>query len=296
MTARIIDGTAVAALVRIEVAERVRSYRARTGGVPGLATVLVGDDPASAIYVRRKRKLAADVGIADIHHHFAADSSAEEVGATIDALAQDEAVSGILLQLPLPSHIAAAPLIERIPPFKDVDGLTTLSAGLLARGKPGLRPCTPSGVLRLLDAAAVDLKGRRAVVVGRSELVGLPMAQLLLQRHATVTTAHSRTRDLATVTQQADVLIAAAGVPGLIGAQHVAAGAVVIDVGIHRTDDGLVGDVLTEEVADRAAVITPVPGGVGPMTIAMLLSNTVDAAETTEAMRSTFAVSRPGRS
>jgi methylenetetrahydrofolate dehydrogenase (NADP+)/methenyltetrahydrofolate cyclohydrolase len=171
------------------------------------------------------------------------------------------------------------PLIERIPTWKDVDGLTTLSAGLLARGEPGLRPCTPSGVMRLLTETGADLAGRHAVVVGRSELVGRPMAQLLLERHATVTTAHSRTRDLVTLTRQADVIVAAAGVPGLIGAEHVASGAVVIDVGIHRTDDGLVGDVRTAEVAEVASFVTPVPGGVGPMTIAMLLSNTVDAAE-----------------
>ena len=278
MTARILDGAAVAALVRAEVAERVRSHRERTGRVPGLATVLVGDDAASAVYVRRKRKLAAEVGMADLHRHLPADATAAVIAATIDALAEDDAVSGILLQLPLPGRMAAGPLIERIPTSKDVDGLTTLSAGLLARGEPGLRPCTPSGVIRLLDAAEVELEGRHAVVVGRSELVGRPMAQLLLERHATVTTAHSRTRGLAALTRQADILIAAAGVPGLIGAEHVAPGAVVIDVGIHRTDAGLQGDVRTREVAEQASLVTPVPGGVGPMTIAMLLSNTMDAA------------------
>jgi methylenetetrahydrofolate dehydrogenase (NADP+)/methenyltetrahydrofolate cyclohydrolase len=292
VTATIIDGTAVAALIRTEVAQRVSAYRARTGRVPGLATVLVGDDPASAIYVRRKRELAADVGIADLHHHISADSSAADIAAIIDALAENDAVSGILLQLPLPHHMAAAPLFERIPASKDVDGLTTLSAGLLARGQPGLRPCTPGGVLRLLEAADVNLKGRHAVVVGRSELVGRPMGQLLLHRHATVTIAHSRTRNLAEVTRQADILIAAAGIPRLIGAQHVTSGAAVIDVGIHRTDNGLVGDVRTNEVAEVASVITPVPGGVGPTTIAMLLSNTIDAAEATEDMRRRSGVPR----
>jgi methylenetetrahydrofolate dehydrogenase (NADP+)/methenyltetrahydrofolate cyclohydrolase len=279
MTAAVIDGTAIAARVRAELADRVRGYRERTGRTPGLATVLVGDDPASVVYVGRKRKLAAEAGITDHHRHLPADATGTSIAAVIDELAADDAVSGILLQLPLPDRMTPGPLIERIPTWKDVDGLTTLSAGLLARGEPGLRPCTPSGVMRLLTETGADLAGRHAVVVGRSELVGRPMAQLLLERHATVTTAHSRTRDLVALTRQADVIVAAAGVPGLIGAEHVASGAVVIDVGIHRTDDGLVGDVRTAEVAEVASFVTPVPGGVGPMTIAMLLSNTVDAAE-----------------
>jgi methylenetetrahydrofolate dehydrogenase (NADP+)/methenyltetrahydrofolate cyclohydrolase len=279
MTAAVIDGTAIAARVRAELADRVRGYRERTGRTPGLATVLVGDDPASVVYVGRKRKLAAEAGITDHHRHLPADATGTSIAAVIDELAADDAVSGILLQLPLPDRMTPGPLIERIPTWKDVDGLTTLSAGLLARGEPGLRPCTPSGVMRLLTETGADLAGRHAVVIGRSELVGRPMAQLLLERHATVTTAHSRTRDLVALTRQADVIVAAAGVPGLIGAEHVASGAVVIDVGIHRTDDGLVGDVRTAEVAEVASFVTPVPGGVGPMTIAMLLSNTVDAAE-----------------
>jgi len=279
MPAVLIDGTAIAARVRDEVAERVHRYRERTGRAPGLATVLVGDDPASLVYVGRKRRLAAEAGMTDQHRHLPADASGSSIAAVLDELAADDAVSGILLQLPLPNRMASGPLIERIPTWKDVDGLTTLNAGLLARGEPGLRPCTPSGVMRLLAETGAALEGRHAVVVGRSELVGRPMAQLLLERHATVTIAHSRTRDLAALTRQADVLVAAAGVPGLIGAEHVTPGAVVIDVGIHRTDDGLVGDVRTAEVAEVAAAITPVPGGVGPMTIAMLLSNTVVAAE-----------------
>jgi methylenetetrahydrofolate dehydrogenase (NADP+) / methenyltetrahydrofolate cyclohydrolase len=286
MTAALIDGTAIAARVRGEVAERVHRYRERTGRAPGLATILVGEDPASLVYVGRKRKLAVQAGMTDHHRHLPADSTAPAIAAVLDELAADDAVSGILLQLPLPNRMAAGPLIERIPTEKDVDGLTTLSAGLLARGEPGLRPCTPSGVMRLLaeteTETGVGLEGCHAVVVGRSELVGRPMAQLLLGRHATVTIAHSRTRDLAALTRGADVLVAAAGVPGLIGAEHVTPGAVVIDVGIHRIDGGLVGDVRTAEVAEVAAAVTPVPGGVGPMTIAMLLSNTIDAAERRE--------------
>lgn len=284
MSARMIDGTAVAAKVREEVSARVRDYCARTGRVPGLATVLVGEDPASGVYVARKRRLATEVGIADLHRQLPAGAAAADIAAVLDELAHDEAVSGTLLQLPLPNRMVSAPLVERIPTWQDVDGLTTLSAGLLARGEPGLRPCTPSGVMRLLRETGVELEGCEVVVVGRSELVGRPMAQLLLEAHATVTTAHSRTQDLARVTRRADVLVVAAGVPGLIGAEHVAPGATVIDVGIHRTKGGLVGDVRSAEVIEVASALTPVPGGVGPMTIAMLLSNTIDAAEARDAV------------
>ncbi|MFE4545669.1 bifunctional methylenetetrahydrofolate dehydrogenase/methenyltetrahydrofolate cyclohydrolase FolD [Arthrobacter sp. NPDC056727] len=282
MTAKIIDGAAVARRVHTEVAERVKKYTHRTGKVPGLATVLVGDDPASGVYVARKRKLAAEVGIADLHRHLPANATESVIAATLDELGSDDTVSGILLQLPLPGRMDSGQLIERIPASKDVDGLTTTSAGLLARGQAGLRPCTPSGVMRLLSESGIELAGRNAVVVGRSELVGRPMAQLLLQQHATVTIAHSRTRNLADLTRQAEILIAAAGVPGLIGSEHIAAGATVIDVGIHRTDRGIVGDVRFDEATAVAGAITPVPGGVGPMTIAMLLSNTMDAAEACE--------------
>lgn len=281
MSAQVIDGAAVSAKVRQEVAVRVRDYQTRTGRAPGLATVLVGEDSASGVYVARKRKLANEVGIVDVHRHLGTDATEADISVVLDELASAEAVSGILLQLPLPNRMVSAPLIERIPTWKDVDGLTTLSAGLLARGEPGLRPCTPSGVMRLLRETGVELEGRDVVVVGRSELVGRPMAQLLLEAHATVTTAHSRTRNLAGVTRRADVLVVAAGVPGLIGSEHVSPGATVIDVGIHRTPAGLVGDVRSE-VVDVASALTPVPGGVGPMTIAMLLSNTIDAAEARE--------------
>lgn len=279
MTAAAIDGRSVAARVRervrAAVAERVRAGLPR----PGLATVLVGDDPASAIYVRRKQEACAEVGIAAFDHRLPADAGEERVAATLDALNADARVHGVLLQLPLPDGLDAAALIDRIDPAKDVDGLTTVSQGRLVTGRPGLRPCTPRGVIELLDAYGVDLTGAEAVVVGRSELVGRPLSQLLLERNATVTVCHSRTRELARVTARADVLCVAAGVPRLIGADHVKPGAVVIDVGIHRLPEGLVGDVDFDAVAARARLVTPVPGGVGPMTVAMLLDNTLRAAE-----------------
>jgi methylenetetrahydrofolate dehydrogenase (NADP+)/methenyltetrahydrofolate cyclohydrolase len=275
----IIDGKGIAATVRAQVAERVADYRERTGRVPGLATVLVGDDPASAVYIANKRRLAAAVGIADLHRHLVADSTHADIAKVLDELAADDEVDGILLQLPLPNSRDAGPLIARIPTAKDVDGLTTLSAGLLAQGEPGLRPCTPSGVMRILAESGVDLAGKRAVVIGRSGLVGRPISMLLMQADATVTIAHSRSLNLPALCREADVLVVAAGVPGLIGAAHVSQGAVVIDVGIHRTESGLVGDVRFDKVSGVASMITPVPGGVGPMTIAMLLSNTMQAAE-----------------
>ena len=273
MSATLIDGAAVAERVRKQVAADVAALVTP----PGLATVLVGDDPASAIYVRNKRKRCVEAGIRDVHRHLPGDISQGAAAAVIDELAADPDVTGILVQLPLPSHLDAAALIDRIPPNKDVDGLTEASAGRLALGRPGLRPCTPAGVLVLLDESGIELSGAHAVVVGRSDLVGKPMAQLLLQRHATVTICHSRTRDLAAVCRDADVLVAAAGVPRLIGTDAVKPGATVIDVGIHRTDNGLCGDVDTA-VRDVAGALTPVPGGVGPMTIAMLLRNTAAAA------------------
>ena len=273
MSATLIDGAAVAERVRKQVAADVAALVTP----PGLATVLVGDDPASAIYVRNKRKRCVEAGIRDVHRHLPGDISHGAAAAVIDELAADPDVTGILVQLPLPSHLDAAALIDRIPPNKDVDGLTEASAGRLALGRPGLRPCTPAGVLVLLDESGIELSGAHAVVVGRSDLVGKPMAQLLLQRHATVTICHSRTRDLAAVCRDADVLVAAAGVPRLIGTDAVKPGATVIDVGIHRTDNGLCGDVDTA-VGDVAGALTPVPGGVGPMTIAMLLRNTAAAA------------------
>jgi len=275
MPAEIIDGKAVAQAVREAVARDVAALERP----PGLATLLVGDDPASAIYVANKRRQCEEAGMRDLHQHLPADISQAELAATVQALNADPEVTGILLQLPIPDHLDAAPLIASIHPDKDVDGLTEISAGRLMQGKPGLRPCTPSGVMELLDSAGVELEGAEAVVVGRSDLVGKPQAQLLLGRNATVTMCHSRTRDLAAVCRRGDVLVVAAGRPRLIGADAVKPGATVIDVGIHRTDEGLCGDVDFDAVREVAGRITPVPGGVGPMTIAMLLRNTVTAAQ-----------------
>jgi methylenetetrahydrofolate dehydrogenase (NADP+) / methenyltetrahydrofolate cyclohydrolase len=278
MTARMIDGTAVARRVRADVAQGVEKLVAAGGTAPGLATVLIGDDPASEVYVRSKRRLCVEAGMQDLHRHLPGDVDQASAAALIDELAADPAVSGILLQLPTPKHLDSDALIARIPAEKDVDGLTTANAGLLAQGRPGLRPCTPAGVMTLLDEYDVPLSGAEAVVVGRSVLVGKPMAQLLLGQNATVTICHSRTRDLAEVCRRADVLVVAAGIPGIVGAAAVKPGATVIDVGIHRGDNGLRGDVEFDEVAEVAGALTPVPGGVGPMTIAMLLANTLTAA------------------
>ena len=276
--ATIIDGREAAAgvreRVRVEVAELVEAR----GVTPGLATVLVGDDPASALYVRRKREACAEVGIASVHHGLGAEVAAGELRAVIDGLNADAAVHGILLQLPVPPQIDGAEMTARIDPRKDVDGLHPVNAGLLATRGGGMVPCTPAGVMELLRMAGVELRGARAVVVGRSQLVGRPVASLLLAADATVTQCHSRTRGLAAVCREADVLVAAVGVPRLVGAEMVREGAVVIDVGMNRVESGLVGDVDFEAVRPRARAITPVPGGVGPMTIAMLLANTVEAA------------------
>ncbi|PPF82264.1 bifunctional methylenetetrahydrofolate dehydrogenase/methenyltetrahydrofolate cyclohydrolase FolD [Subtercola sp. Z020] len=277
--AGIIDGKAVAARVRDQLKTDVADFLARTGIQPGLATVLVGGDPASEVYVANKRRSSVAAGMADLHQHLPEDATQEEVESLLKELAANHAVSGILLQLPVPAHLNAAALIELIPFEKDVDGLTTMSVGLLAQGKPGLRPCTPSGVIELLDAYDVPIEGANVVVVGRSELVGRPVAQLLVNRNATVTIAHSRTRDLASVCRAADVIVAAVGVKGLITSDFVKPGAVVIDVGIHRGPEGLSGDVDFAGVSEVASLLTPVPGGVGPMTIAMLLANTLRAAE-----------------
>lgn len=274
MPAELIDGVAVAGQVRQEVARRVAGMDRR----PGLATVLVGDDPASEIYVTRKRAMCVEAGIRDLHHRLPAEVTQAEVAARITGLSLDPEVSGILLQLPLPDHLDTRRLISLIHPDKDVDGLTSESAGRLALHEPGLRPCTPTGVMRLLDAYDVEIAGAEAVVVGRSDLVGRPQVQMLLDRDATVTVCHRGTRDLGATTRRADILVVAAGVAGLIDRGHVRPGATVIDVGIHRTPEGLCGDVAFDEVAPIARRITPVPGSVGPMTIAMLLSNTVEAA------------------
>jgi methylenetetrahydrofolate dehydrogenase (NADP+) / methenyltetrahydrofolate cyclohydrolase len=275
MAAEIIDGKAIAAKVREEVRREVETMDRK----PGLATILVGDDPASAVYVRMKREDSAEVGIDSFHHEPGGDVSPDELAGLIRALCADERVDGILLQLPLPDHLNQDEFIGLIAPAKDVDGLTTANAGLLMHGREeAMVPCTPSGVMRLLEETEVELSGARAVVLGRSILVGKPMAQLLLAANATVTHCHSRTRDLDAVCREADVLVAAVGSAGLVTGDMVGEGAVVIDVGTNRTDDGLAGDVDFEAARERARAITPVPGGVGPMTRAMLLVNTLKAA------------------
>jgi methylenetetrahydrofolate dehydrogenase (NADP+)/methenyltetrahydrofolate cyclohydrolase len=274
---QVLDGKAVAQAVKDEVAATVAGLAYR----PGLATVLVGDDPASHSYVKGKRRDAEEVGIESIHHEVDASVGQEELIALVESLNADDAVDGILVQLPLPRDLDGEATVEAIDPAKDVDGLHPFSLGKLMLGRPGLRPCTPSGVLRILDHYGIETAGARAVIVGRSFLVGRPLAMMLSERGAdsTVSVAHSRTEDLPSVTREADILVAAAGSPGLIGAEHVRPGATVIDVGVNRTDAGLVGDVDFDAVVDIAGAITPVPGGVGPMTRAMLLVNTLRAAE-----------------
>ena len=280
MSATVIDGKAVAARVRERVAAGVREFAELNGGrVPGLATVLASDDPASEIYVGNKREQTEEAGMRSIHHQLDPSAPPEELLELVGRLSADEDVDGILVQLPLPSQHDQDEVIARIDAAKDVDGLTPASAGLLAQGRPGLVPCTPQGVVELIAEAGTDLEGAEAVIVGRSILVGRPLAALLLNANATVTVCHSRTADLPGVCSRADVLVAAVGSPRLIGAEMVKPGATVIDVGTNRTDDGLVGDVDFDAVREVAGAITPVPGGVGPMTIAMLLSNTLLAAQ-----------------
>jgi methylenetetrahydrofolate dehydrogenase (NADP+) / methenyltetrahydrofolate cyclohydrolase len=279
MAANIIDGKTVAAEVRAEVAVEARAFRERTGVTPGLATVLVGDNPASATYVRNKRKACADAGIDSIAHELPATTTQEELLGLVRQLNGSRGAHGILVQLPLPDHIDENAVIDAIDPAKDVDGLHPWNQARLILGRPGLRPCTPLGIMRLIDTTGVEIKGARAVVVGRSSLVGKPVAFLLLERHATLTICHSRTRDLAAEVAQADILVAAIGRAQHVRGEWVRPGSVVIDVGINRTKEGrLVGDVEFETAKERAGFITPVPGGVGPMTVAMLLKNTLTAA------------------
>ena len=279
MAAEIIDGKAVAARVRAEVAREVEAFAAEHGTAPGLATVLVGDDPASHVYIKNKIKACEEAGIRSIHHGLGEDVSQDALVDLVEELNRDDEVDGILVQMPLPGGLDQDAVVAAIDPAKDVDGLTATSAGLLAQGRPEMVPCTPLGVMELLRTAGVEVSGAEAVVVGRSILVGRPMAALLTNASATVTVCHSRTRDLAAVCGRADILIAAVGSPRMILGEWVKPGAAVIDVGINRTDDGLVGDVDFEPAAERAGAITPVPGGVGPMTIAMLLGNTLRAAQ-----------------
>jgi methylenetetrahydrofolate dehydrogenase (NADP+)/methenyltetrahydrofolate cyclohydrolase len=297
VTATIIDGKTIAARVRERVKREVEELVAAGLPAPGLATVLVGEDPASAVYVGGKQRACVEVGMTPYDERLPADASFEQVAGRLQALDDDPAVSGILLQLPLPDHLHDPTLTGLIDARKDVDGLTPINAGLLSLGRPGLRPCTPSGVMELLASVDARLEGAEAVVVGRSNLFGKPMAQLLLEANATVTVCHSRTRDLREVCARADILIAAVGRPRLIERDFVKPGAIVIDVGMNRltpeqaaTKSGLVGDVDFDAVREVASAITPVPGGVGPMTIAMLLANTVKAAR----VQSGYAVSPLG--
>lgn len=279
-TAKLLDGKALAEKIHQELSVRITESQAKIGRPPGLAVLMVGDNPASAAYVRNKERACAKVGIASFGKHFPAETTQRELEEVIAALNQDEQVDGILVQLPLPNHLDAVTLLHQIDPDKDADGLHPVNLGRLVRGEIGLRSCTPAGVMRLLQEYKIPLRGKQAVVVGRSILVGKPMALMLLEADATVTIAHSRSPNLSAITQNADILVAAVGRPGLIAAEMVKPGAVVVDVGMNRITDisgksRLVGDVELESTAGVAEFITPVPGGVGPMTVALLLENTV---------------------
>lgn len=278
-TGQIIDGVALSTRLRADVATRVLALKAR-GVTPGLAVILVGDDPASAVYVRNKVKGCADTGVHSVFEKYEASLSQAELLTRIAALNTDSTIHGILVQMPLPKHINPHKVIEAISTSKDVDGYATLSAGELMTGQPGFRPCTPYGCMKLIESTGIDLRGKHAVVIGRSNTVGKPMALLLLQANATVTVCHSATADIGHHTRQADVVVAAVGKCNVLTADMVKPGAVVIDVGMNRNDEGkLCGDVDFAGVKEVAGFITPVPGGVGPMTITMLLVNTLEAAE-----------------
>ena len=281
-TAKLLDGKALAAKIHHELTTTISQLQPKIGRPPGLAVLMVGDNPASAAYVRNKEKACAKVGIASFNRHFPRETTQTELEAVIQTLNQDERVDGILVQLPLPQHLDAVALLHQIAPEKDADGLHPLNLGKLVRGETGLRSCTPAGVMRLLDEYSIPLAGKKAVVVGRSILVGKPLALMLLQANATVSVAHSHTKDLRAITKEADILIAAVGRPQLINSEMVNRGAVVLDVGINRITDAngksrLIGDVDFESAKGVASYITPVPGGVGPMTVAMLLQNTVSS-------------------
>ncbi len=275
----LIDGKAVAASVRAEVAERTKKLFDETGIRAGLAVIIVGEDPASEVYVRNKHTACHEAGMHSLEVVMPAETTQAELEAKVDEVSADPAIHGLIVQMPLPGHLDTEAAIERIPFAKDADGLTSGAMGRLMTLQPGPLPCTPAGVIELLKAYDVDMKGAHAVIVGRSEIVGKPQAHLLLKEDCTVTICHSRTKDLEGICQQADILVAAVGRPKMLGAQHVKDGAVVIDVGINRLPEGLCGDVDFDAVQPKARLITPVPGGVGPMTIAMLLKNTVIAAE-----------------
>lgn len=278
MTARIIDGKSIAKELRESLAPRVAALKEQ-GITPGLTVIVVGDDPASAIYVRNKERACIKLGMNSQVLRFPAETTQEEILNTVRLLNQDDSVHGILVQLPLPRHIDEQAVLRAIDPDKDVDGFHAMNAGRLMNGEPGFVACTPKGVMRLLEVSGVELDGKNAVVVGRSNIVGKPMALLLLQKNCTVTIAHSHTKDLAAVTRSADILVVAVGRAGFITGDMIKPGAAVMDVGINRVDGKVVGDVDFESAKEVASCITPVPGGVGAMTIAMLMENTVEAAE-----------------
>lgn len=276
----ILDGKTIAKKIQTQLQEQTQKLTLKHGRPPGLAVLMVGDNPASAAYVRNKERACAKVGIASFGRHFPSNTSQAELEQAINSLNQDQRVDGILVQLPLPEHLDAVSLLHQIHPDKDADGLHPVNLGRLLRGEPGLRSCTPAGIMRLLQEYQINLSGKQTVVVGRSILVGKPLALMLLEANATVTIAHSRTQDLGELTRRADILVAAVGRPQLITSDMVKPGAVVIDVGINRVSDQqgksrLVGDVHFDSVQETARYITPVPGGVGPMTVAMLLNNTI---------------------
>jgi len=274
----IIDGNKTAADIRREIKEETAKLKRERDILPGLAVILVGEDPASAIYVRRKKNACEEVGFLSREYRLAAETEEEEVVRLIRSLNRDPAIHGILVQFPVPRQIRAVAVIEAVDPAKDVDGLHPLNTGRLVAGFPSLIPCTPSGIIELLDRSGVEVEGKEAVVIGRSNLVGKPLSLLLLSRNATVTVCHTRTRNLGEVARRADILVAAAGKAEMVRGDMVKEGAVVVDVGVNRLADGrLVGDVAFIEAAEKASYITPVPGGVGPMTIAMLLRNTLSA-------------------
>ncbi len=282
MTAKIIDGKKIAGDLRARIQKETQELIAKTGKVPGLATVLVGEDPASAVYVRSKNKTCAELGFKSFEHKLPADTPEEELLNLVQSLNDNPEVNGILVQLPLPDQIDSQKVLETIDPAKDVDGFHPTNVGRLVTGDAKLVPCTPAGIIALLDESKIEIKGKHAVVLGRSNIVGKPVAFLLLQRHATVTICHSRTPDLASVAATADILVAAVGRAGFVTGDMVKQGAAVIDVGINRVDGKLTGDVVFADAAEKAAHITPVPGGVGPMTIAMLMNNTLITFKATE--------------
>ena len=280
--AEIIDGKKVSEHIRSQIAEGVEKLKQETGITPGLAAVLVGDDPASEIYVRNKRRACSNTGIYSEEHKLPLETTEEELLTLVDKLNNDPKIHGILVQLPLPDHINVTKVLRAVSPLKDVDGFHPYNVGLLVEGNPRFIPCTPHGIIKMLEFYNIDISGKQAVIVGRSNIVGKPVSMLLLHRHATVTVCHSRTKPLDEVTRRADILVAAIGRANFITADMIKEGAVVIDVGINRNEEGkLTGDVDFEAVSQKASYITPVPGGVGPMTISMLLWNTLESAKST---------------